>query len=79
MKIKEVGRERLVSNFIEHKIGYRAIYKGVVEVDGKAIEYRRYSNITDVKGKEIYLTDDINILTDVNDEVREELEHYLTN
>lgn len=71
-------KEKLISDFAEKKIGYRQIWKGFIKVDDRKIEYRRYSNITDIDNNgTLYITDDINILTKVDDVLRVALEEHL--
>jgi len=78
--MKTIGKEKLIADFVDRKIGYRQVYIGIIKVNERKIPYERYSNITDIdRFGNIYITDTIDILTKVNDDLYEKIEVYLTN
>lgn len=76
----KVLNEKLISDFPVRKIGYRAVYSGIVQVGTQKIPYKRYCNITDIDNcEEIYITDTIELPENIGDILRDKIEEYLIN
>ena len=68
MKKEKYEHEKVIKDFSDREVGDIQIWIGKVKVDNQIIEYKRYTYITDkdTDGNN-YLTDDIEIITKLND------------
>ena len=77
----EVISEKLISDFVDEKIGYRQVYDGLMTVDGQKILYKRFVNITDIdRFGNVYTTDTIDIISEIDEDVYliDDIEDFLT-